>query len=444
LGFLNKVETIIVDIFQEEKMEAQKMSEEKSPEQLFEAREKRISDAIQLRVPDRVPVQLFAGYFPAKYTGITCEAVYYDAEKWWQANRRTILDFAPDSYWVQNASVSGNSLEILGAKQIKWPGHGVSPNSGHQALELEPMKGEDYDAFLSDPSDFIVRTYLPRVWGAAEVFAKLPSLKTLVGGTSLAVFAGQLAKPDFVKALDSLREAAETQSGWQLSTSSFTDEMAKLGFPSYNSSSLMASAPFDTISDNLRGMRGAMMDMYQRPEKLLQACEMLASYRIQTIRPAEQVVGAKGNKRVFMALHRGSDGFMSLKQFETFYWPTLKKVILALVYMGWTPCPFFEGNWDQRLEYLRELPKGKVLCHFAQTDAAKAKEILGGHLCFMRDVPASLMQAGSETEIDGYCRKLIQVSGKDGGFILTATCLDEANPDNVHTMIESVRKYGVY
>jgi hypothetical protein len=425
-------------------MKEKKISEGNSSQELFEARDKRINDAISLKVPDRVPVQLFAGYFPAKYTGITCEAVYYDPQKWWQANRKTVLDFAPDTYWVQNASVSGDSLEILGAKQIKWPGHGVSPSSGHQALELEPMKGEDYDAFLSDMSDFIIRTYLPRVWGVAESFAKLPSLKTLVGATSLAMFAGQLAKPEFMKALDSMRQAAETQAKWQAATGSFTDEMAKLGFPSYNSSSLMASAPFDTISDNLRGMRGAMLDMYQRPDKLLQACELLADYRIQTIKPAEQVVGPKGNKRVFMALHRGSDGFMSLGQFEKFYWPTLKKVILALVDKGWTPCPFFEGIWDQRLDYIRQLPKGKVLCHFAQTDAAKAKSILGGHLCFMRDVPASLMQAGSVTEVDAYCRDLIQLCGKDGGFILTATCLDEANPDNVHVMIESVKKYGVY
>jgi hypothetical protein len=63
----------------------------------------------------------------------------------------------------------------------------------------------------------------------------------------------------------------------------------------------------------------------------------------------------------------------------------LKKVIVALVDKGWTPCPFFEGIWDQRLEYLLQLPEGRVLCRFAQTDAAKAKEALGGRLCFMRD-----------------------------------------------------------
>jgi hypothetical protein len=52
---------------------------------------------------------------------------------------------------------------------------------------------------------------------------------------------------------------------------------------------------------------------------------------------------------------------MSLKQFETFYWPGLKAVILALVEKGMTPGIFLEGDYTARLEYLLELPRGKVL-----------------------------------------------------------------------------------
>ena len=51
-----------------------------------------------------------------------------------------------------------------------------------------------------------------------------------------------------------------------------------------------------------------------------------------------------------MPLHRGSDGFMSLKQFEEFYWPALKAIMLKMIEKGITPCPFLEGTWDQRLE----------------------------------------------------------------------------------------------
>ena len=425
-------------------MSATQIEQQKSARQLLGEREQRITDAIELRVPDRVPVQLFLMYFPAKYTGITCDAAYYDAEKWQWANRKTILDFAPDSYWVQSAAVSGLALETLGAQQIRWPGYGLPPNRGHQMIELEPMKGDEYDAFLADPSDFIVRTYLPRVWSAMAPLSGLPSLRTLIGGTALASFAGQLAAPELAAALDSLRAAGAAAASFMSATGSFADEMAKLGFPSYNSPMMFAAAPFDTISDNLRGMQGTMTDMYRRPEKLLQALEMLATDRIEVIRRTPAPAVGPGNKRVFIALHRGSDGFMSLPQFETFYWPTLKKVILALVEMGWTPCPFFEGTWDSRLEYLLDLPKGKVLCHFAQTDMARAKAVLGGQLCIMRDVPASLLQAGTVREVEEYCQKAIDLCGKGGGFIMTSTCTDEARPENLEAMVDFTKSYGRY
>ena len=46
----------------------------------------------------------------------------------------------------------------------------------------------------------------------------------------------------------------------------FEAEITQLGFPVYTRVS--AFTPFDIISDRLRGMRGSMLDMYKRPEKL--------------------------------------------------------------------------------------------------------------------------------------------------------------------------------
>ena len=141
-----------------------------------------------------------------------------------------------------------------------------------------------------------------------------------------------------------------------------------------------------------------------------------------------------------MALHRGSDGFMSLDQFKTFYWPTYKKVVMGLIDIGLTPVPFYEGIWDQRLEFLREFPKGKTIAHFAQTDMNKAKEVLGGHTCIMGDVPSSILQVGTVSEVEDYCRKLIDDCGKDGGLIVTHMPIDEADPKLVKAMIDVTRR----
>jgi uroporphyrinogen-III decarboxylase len=155
----------------------------------------------------------------------------------------------------------------------------------------------------------------------------------------------------------------------------------------------------------------------------------------------------RGNpKRVGSALHRGSDGFMSLKQFERFYWPTLKKMIFELTDAGLVHIPFYEGNWEQRLEHLLELPKKKTIARFALTDLVRAKEVLGGHSCIMGGIPHGLLQVGSPSEVDEYCRDLLKKVMKGGGFIFTTSTglTHEAKPENVKAMVEAVRKYGVY
>ena len=48
-------------------------------------RTKRVEDAIALRVPDRVPVIVRFGFFPARYAGVSCEALMYDPERLWEA-----------------------------------------------------------------------------------------------------------------------------------------------------------------------------------------------------------------------------------------------------------------------------------------------------------------------------------------------------------------------
>ena len=136
---------------------------------------------------------------------------------------------------------------------------------------------------------------------------------------------------------------------------------------------------------------------------------------------------------------------MSLQQFETFYWPTLKSIILSLVDEGLTPCVFFEGDYTSRLEYLLELPRGTVLGHFDTTDVFKAKEVLKDHMCIRGNVPPSLLQTGTPQDVKDYCKKLIDVVGKGGGLVMAPrSSVDEVNPKNFKPMFDFTREYGVY
>jgi hypothetical protein len=402
-------------------------------------REKRISEAIQLKIPDRVPMELSFGYFPARYAGITCEAPYYDYEAWLAACKKTLTDFGEDVSRVQ-PFFPGKVLELLDEKPLAWPGHGCSPMHSHQYIEGEFMKPDEYEVLLNDPTDFMLRRYLPRIAGCLESLSRLPEYTAAGFSYHNAVsLADAFSSPEIASAVKKLIQAGEELRKWRPQIEKFAQELKDLGFPAYTSA--YALAPFDEVSDHLRGMKGTMLDMYRQPDKLLEACDTILKRKVSRLKPA----ATDGVNRVGIPLHRGSEGFMSIKQFEKFYWPTLKGYILALVERGYIPCVAFEGDYTSRLEYLLELPKAKVLAHFDTTDLFKAKDVLRGHLCISGNVPVSLLQAGTPDDVREHCKKLIDYAGKEGGYIMsTRGPLDDAKKENIKALVDFTVKYGVY
>jgi len=411
---------------------------DKTPGELYQERFSRITDAIQLRVPDRVPTFIHFGLEAARYGGMTNREAYYDYRKLLAASKKLISDFQPDMFGSFPFS-SGAAFEAVGTKTMKWPGP-ASPNiSILQYVEGEYMKADEYDAYFEDPTDFAIRTYLPRT---SDKFAPLKKLQPLRDVMHFSRAGGPLSMfldPEIITACESIHEAAQEVQEWFTAWKTFVAEMEELGFPAvYKMGSLSA---FDFISDFLRGMRGTMLDIYRQPDKLLEAIDRLSPVLNRITSRLEK----DGTNIVGMALHRGADGFMSLKQFEKFYWPGVKALILAFINAGFTPSMFWEGDFTTRLEYLLELPKGKTIHRFDRTDMLRAKEVLGGHQCFGGGIMPSLLQMGTMQDVKDRCKELIDTVGKDGGFIMMpSSSMENAKLENIKAMIDFTREYGVY
>ena len=433
----------------------------KSLKELMREKEQRIADAAQLKVPDRVPVTVQTNVFAARYAGIPLSAMYYDHNAYRMASLLTALDFDADTGGIGLFANSGTIMELLETRNAAWPGGTLPQDTPYQFVEGEYMKQDEYDIFLDDPSDFALRYYLPRVYGLLAPLPKLPPFRDAIGGFGIQGLAAIFASPEFREIGNVLIKVNEEQQRLNREQEEFNNEMIELGFPpeyiggGFGSAVMrgitgsgggvpVGGAAFDMISDFLRGMRGAMLDIYQCPDKLLAACDRIFEWRLARARPFSP--DANGNPpRIFMALHRGSDGFMSVKDFEKFYWPTLKKAIMATIDLGCIVSPFFEGIWNERLEYLLDFPRGKVVFHCELTDVFRAKEIIGDRMCIQGGVPPTILQAGTPEEVDAHCKKLIEIVGKGGGLILgPGSASDYARPENVRAMVEAARKYGQY
>ena len=412
----------------------------KNPDELFQEREKRVNDAIQLKVPDRVPIMALSGFFPAFYAGVSCRDVMYDADKAVLATTRYLHDFQPDMTDNPFAlRCIGAILEALDCKHLKWAGHGLEDNTAYQFVEAEYMKAEEYDQFLFDPTDFLIRTYWPRIFGVFEPFKNLPSFQDILcyymGITKFAAF----ANPTMKAAIDAMMKVGEQANTLISASGKWALQCRELGFPTQ--AGALSQAPFDTLSDFFRGTQGTMTDMYRRPEKILAALDKLLPIMLNLGLAAK----SRGVPRVFIPLHKGLDGFMSLAQFKKFFWPTLKQLIERLIAEGCTPILFWEGEVGSRLEVIADIPRGKAVYAFERTDIFRAKEILGDTVCLQGNVPLSTLVAGTPDDVKQYCKKLIDVVGKNGAFIMaSSTVMDDAKPENVKAMFEFTREYGVY
>ncbi len=254
------------------------------------------------------------------------------------------------------------------------------------------MKPDEYDALIADPSDFATRVFMPRVMGALGPLQHLsPSTSPLIMNTT---FITPFTRPDVRQAYALAIKAGAEMERWQKYVNDCSRAALEAGIPSTRGG--MALAPFDTLGDTLRGTRGIMMDMFQRPEKLQAAMDRLVPLVI------EGAIGAadfSGTPMIFFPLHKGADGFMSGKQFETFYWPSLRKVLLALSNEGILPVLFAEGSYNTRLGVIQDMPKGSVAWYFDQTDIFEAKKKIGDRCCIVGNVPTSLIMTGTPQQV---------------------------------------------
>lgn len=412
-------------------------------EKAFKTRAQRMVDVYNVREPDRVPVNLPVGNLPLMMAGIDAYTAMNDYEKANEATRKFNEKYSAELEYTAMPfmmMIPDKVLEILDYKLYAWPGHGLAKDStSWQFKEGEYMMVEEYDDLIRDPTDFWIRTYLPRAFGILEPMRLFQPFTNITENVHVMQFM-PLAMPQVQEMLQKMLEVGrEYQKSMKM----------MMGGGSGSSSSFaggffggFAKAPFDTLGDTLRGTKGIMKDMFRCPDKLLKALDVVADLTINTILKSPNIANAT---MVTYPLHKGADGWMSQKSFDTFYWPSLKKVMDAFINEGLIQSLFAEGSYNTRLEYIDQFPKGSVTWYFDRTDMFKAKKILGKKCCLEGNVPTSMLVTGEPKEVKEYCRKLIQEVGKGGGFILSAGAMaDNPKLENLQAMMAAIREYGYY
>jgi uroporphyrinogen-III decarboxylase len=413
-------------------------------EKAYKVRQQRMVDVYNVKEPDRVPVSLPVGNLPLKMFGVTSYDAMYNPEKAYEAAAKFNAKYGAElETSAMPWTMPGKVLELIDYKLYAWPGHGLAKDgTSWQFVEGEYMKPSEYDDLIRDPSDFWIRTYMPRAFGVLAPMSLFQPFTNITENVHVMQFM-PLAQPQVQEMLQKLLEIGKE---FQKATQATMKAMTGMGSAPLMGMGLggvtFAKAPFDILGDTLRGTTGIMKDTFRHPDKLLKALDVVADFQIGTILNSPNIANML---IVTYPLHKGADGWMSQKSFDTFYWPSLKKVMDALIKEGLIQSMFAEGSFNTRLDYIDQFPKGSVIWYFDRTDIFKAKQVLGKKYCIQGNIPSSMIVTGEPKDVKEYCRKLIQEVGKGGGFVLSAgSVADNPKLENLQAIMEAVREYGYY
>jgi len=421
------------------------MSKEEN-KKLFDERLKRMQDAAALKEPDRVPIlEPGTNTFPYHDAGYTMAEILYDTEKTKDAIRKYLLKYEIDSGHTFAACFEGMGpmLEKSKSKVFEWagmPGSILDKNSIHQFKEFPTLLENEFHELLTDQSLFTATKYLPRTFGVFEPMANLNIANSLTfGAFNYLDIANFFARPEVRDMITDLVELSGMWSKYLGELMAFGAEVEEMGFPLVAGSPNLAS--FDIFSDVLRGTEGASYDLYDRPDEVY---EYLCERNKRTI--ANLKAGpAQPGRFVFIPMHKGMDGFLSDDQYRRFYWEHLYQVILAIIDIDMIPYVYTEGKYTTRMEYLKDLPKGKTVVHFEDVDMALAKKELKDVACITGKYPAYLLYSGTKEEVVDEAKKLLDVCAPGGGFIFDFDGgMYESKRENVEALFDTIKTYGKY
>ncbi len=405
----------------------------------YDARKKRLDDALALKEPDMIPIAPKVGMFYGTGYGTSYYDVMMDIRNAIPGLRAFLQDYKPDLVWSP-VVYPIPPMEALGTNYIKWPGptHNLPLTSPYQILDGTYVEDDEFLEFASDPTHFILTKILPRKHDNLKGFSKL-YLRNPIEFAQFSDFA-VFADPEVKAALDAAVKCGEETVKWQSGLGEIASIIKDYGFPVGPAGA--QSCPYDMFSDNFRGLIQTTMDVIQRPDELeavLDALTLIAIERTVS-------VGKQNNlDYIFIPLHGGVDEFMSPANYERFYWKGLKKLMDAIIENGMIPYAFCEGTYNTRLHKLAEVEKGKAIFMFEKSDMAQVKKVVGQSACICGNIPSATLVFGTPEEVSDECKKLIDTCAPGGGFMMDVSIdLTHAKPENVEAMFRTTREYGRY
>lgn len=386
-------------------------------QKLFQERVERITTTIKLEEPDRVPITSMFETWAGHYAGYSVPDVAFNYDKLIESFCKIAEEFEVDTLPPPLGVRCGNLYNVLGSREFSFFNKEGAPHASVQHTECHDiMSVEEYPELIADPYKFILEKQLPRRY------------KALDQGPAKAAEAYARAMPVFQEYMGAVGKLIGIMG-------------EKYGIPTMFQGS--TEMPLDYLMDYFRGFKGVTIDIRRNKEQVLAAAEALLPVVLRN---------AAHNKMkgpfpfIFIPLHIAT--YLKPKDFETFYYPTFRKMIDSLIELGLTPALFMEGNWEPYYDYINDLPKGKVVGLIEHGDFVKAKKEIGKTITLWGGMPIDVLNNSTKEQAIDYAKHIIDECAPGGGYIFgcdkSLLAPKDINPENLKAVFSFVKEYGVY
>jgi len=384
------------------------------------SRYERVQTAWNLEEADRVPVVPTSVYFMKYVGGINIKEGLTDPDKLIAAVKKN-LDLVGDSIHPTNTAL--DHLALI-------------PKSGWDMASIDWRIWDEFPPEGNIPSSYFDRDFM----GEYE--------EILENGFAQVIFNKEVNKDVFSRNIEEfLYYEFEYPKVFARAWKKFYEDT---GIPLMQGA--RATVPFEYLQ-YYRSFDKFIVDLLEKPEQVKKMCELIIEYELTRAMQRATIMGAgdiPGAEKIFLQAGIVGPPYVSPDIFNEFVYPTIKQGVDMVVNRGFKIHIHIDGNLTSVLPTLagitKGLPKGKVCLDFEKTDLKKAKEILGGKVCFAGSVPSALLVYGSVGEVETYCKEMIDACGPGGGYILGNECETpwDSKPENVRAMVKSVEKFGQY
>ena len=374
-------------------------------------------DVSEGRIPKRIPDKLSAfcnaaleleGYF-----GKDLIEAQYDTEKIQLAAEKLTAKYDTDNVMGTDVIKASQPVADLYSENTVYMmgSNGYVQHPDHVGLEFE-----DLDELIADPIKCIWDKIIPRLY---------PGYNKESGESLINLYKYLKAESYYSKELSGIKSDLAKR---------YSRVTARIRGAS-------ARAPFDFYADRIRSFSTSMVDIRRKPEKVLEAVDVLTELVIKmgTSKPPLNRFG----KATFM-LHMAP--FMKPKDFQKFYWPSFYKAVWEIYNAGRGIYLFVENDWTPYFDYLQELPPLTEM-NVERGDPKVVKEKLGDKFVITGMYPYNTLKTGTTEQIVDQAKALIDILAPGGKYFFNTDVHimnSQINWEGFGALVETVHEYGRY